>query len=379
MTMSSGFKWVPPLLVFFWGSPAVAAPCARAEAACTEVIRMPGRTTGTLVYRTYALGARNGIVTRAVVVVHGAERTAATTFREMLAAALQARALDDTLVVSPRFASNDGDCADALEPDELNWRCEVPGDWRTGGSAINDEGTTSYDVLDQVLRELSRHEIFPNLHLIVVAGHSAGGELLTHYEMSNQVHEQLGIPITYVVANASLYSYLDDLRPLQNSSQATVSSAQSGAPPEETFSFAPFADAGRCSTYQRWPFGLADRRGYAARVPEELLKKQLVTRPTTYLLGGRDTRSLAGFFASCPAMAQGPTRLARGLAFGEYVREQYGAQHKTIVIPACGHNARLHVYRRGRAARSLSEPVTGRGVRPAAAFCEERKFPCVSW
>jgi hypothetical protein len=39
-------------------------------------------------------------------------------------------------------------------------------------------------------------------------------------------------------------------------------------------------------------------------------------------------------------MAQGATRLARGLAFSRYVKEMYGAQHKTVVIPYCGHSAR---------------------------------------
>ena len=49
---------------------------------------------------------------------------------------------------------------------------------------------------------------------------------------------------------------------------------------------------------------------------------------------------LAGFDASCPAMAQGPTRLGRGLAYQKYVNERYGAHHKAVVVPLCGHNAR---------------------------------------
>jgi hypothetical protein len=39
-------------------------------------------------------------------------------------------------------------------------------------------------------------------------------------------------------------------------------------------------------------------------------------------------------------MAQGPTRLARGLAYARYVSEKFGAQHRMLVVPACGHNAR---------------------------------------
>ena len=47
-----------------------------------------------------------------------------------------------------------------------------------------------------------------------------------------------------------------------------------------------------------------------------------------------------GFDGSCAAMAQGPTRLARGLAYTRYVDESLGAQHRQVLVPACGHNAR---------------------------------------
>jgi hypothetical protein len=39
-------------------------------------------------------------------------------------------------------------------------------------------------------------------------------------------------------------------------------------------------------------------------------------------------------------MAQGPTRLGRGLAYQKYLNERYGAHHKAVVVPLCGHNAR---------------------------------------
>jgi hypothetical protein len=77
-----------------------------------------------------------------------------------------------------------------------------------------------------------------------------------------------------------------------------------------------------------------------ARLPNEQLKRQLSARHVTYLLGGLDIFTIAGFDGSCPAMAQGPTRLARGIAFAKYVNEKYGAQHKTVVVQTCGHDAR---------------------------------------
>jgi len=160
-----------------------------------------------------------------------------------------------------------------------------------------------------------------------VAGHSAGGQFVNRYEMANRVHDSLSVPIAYVVANPSSYAYLDATRPALTGSN--------GAP-----EFRPFGDARNCTTYDTWPYGLQHRTGYASRLTDDQLKKQLAERPTTYLVGEYDTLPLAGFDASCPAMAQGANRLARGQAWGKYVNEKLGAHHTTTVVPLCGHNAR---------------------------------------
>jgi hypothetical protein len=73
---------------------------------------------------------------------------------------------------------------------------------------------------------------------------------------------------------------------------------------------------------------------------DDQLKTQLVSRPTTYLLGQVDTLPLGGFDSSCQAMAQGATRRARGEAFVKYVNEQLGATHAIQIVPECGHNDR---------------------------------------
>ena len=106
------------------------------------------------------------------------------------------------------------------------------------------------------------------------------------------------------------------------------------------FTLAPY-DATQCPAYNRWPFGLENRAsGYTAKLSDEQLKKQLISRPTTYLLGQVDTLPLGGFDSSCGAMAQGPTRRARGEAFLKFVNETLGAKHKAIIVSECGHNDR---------------------------------------
>lgn len=310
------------LLFLLTWIPASAQPCTKATPECTEWITLSEQARS-LVYRTYALETKNEKITRALVVVHGAGRDADNYFRTAVAAAFLAGALDDTIVIAPRFASNDGrGCRDTLAANEINWSCS--GDsWRSGGVSSSHNQLNSYDLMDEILRRVSRKDLFPNLKAIVLTGHSAGGQYVTRYEMANKVHDNLGVAITYVVSNPSSYAYLDAERP-------------SGANNE----LRPFGDARNCTTYDNWPYGLKGRSGYTAKLNDDQLKKQLAARPVMYLLGELDVFPLAGFDSSCPAMAQGATRLARGQAFAAYVNGKYKAQHKLTVVPLCGHNAR---------------------------------------
>jgi hypothetical protein len=181
---------------------------------------------------------------------------------------------------------------------------------------------------------------------IVVAGHSAGGQFANRYEMSNKIHDTLGVPITYVVANPSSYAWPDAVRPLAQG-DADPAKAKEGwdqpdvtpLPPHTEYTFGPF-DASKAPTFNRWPSGFENRTGYNASLTDAQLKKQLVERPTTYLLGQVDTLPLGGFDRSPNAMAQGPTRRSRGEAFFKYVTETLGAKHTILIVPECGHNDR---------------------------------------
>lgn len=342
-------RWLVCLSLVLLADTAWAAPCTTANATCTEWIAVAGGPARSLIYRTYSTDARSEGITRALIMVHGQGRDADNYFRHVLGAAFLAGALDDTIIISPRFAANDGNnCRDTLAPSELNWNCQqVPEGWRVGGTAVDNGKIASFDVVDEILRKLARKEVFPNLKAIVVAGHSGGAQFVTRYQMANQVHDRLGVPISYVVANTSSYAYLDSLRPTTSAVPTNVAAASPGyIPPlsaKPPAPFVPFSDSRNCTTYDSWPYGLQNRTGYVARLTDDQLKKQLAARPTTYLLGELDILPLYGFDASCAAGAQGPTRLARGLAFGKYVNEKYGAQHKTLVVPACGHSARCTV------------------------------------
>jgi pimeloyl-ACP methyl ester carboxylesterase len=204
-------------------------------------------------------------------------------------------------------------CTDSLATDELNWQCDVElGDWRAGGASLGDATVASFDALDELLLRIEAPDVFPNLKTVVIAGHSAGGQFVTNYQMTNRVHERLRVPPTYVTANASAYAYPEPQRPVAVQD---------------------------CPGYAKWPFGVASRTGYVARPSANEIAEHAAHRPIVYLVGELDTQTLdGGFYGSCAGMAQGATRRARGVAFADYMIKRYGQGQAAVVVPGCAHS-----------------------------------------
>ena len=319
-----------------------AAACTKATAACTEWVALGSGPARSLIYRSRSLDARNPAIQRALIMIHGTNRNADDYFTTAVTAAFIAGALDDTVVISPRIASQSGSCKDELAANEVSWSCT--GDsWRSGGTSTSHPDLASFDFIDQILRKLANKSVFPSMRAIVVAGHSAGGQVVARYQMANKVHESLGVPVSYVVANPSSYAWPDAMRvlPVDDAVAASAKDGWNQTEPHTKFSYAPFEGAASCAGYNTWPFGLEKRTGgYTAKTSDEQLRKQLVSRPTTFLLGQVDTLPLGGFDSSCGAMAQGPTRRARGEAYVKYISEKFGAKHPIMIVDECGHNNR---------------------------------------
>jgi pimeloyl-ACP methyl ester carboxylesterase len=315
------------------------APCTEATEACEQWITFGDGPARSMVYSTYPLETQNPAITRALIMVHGAGRNADHYFETATAAAFLARALDNTIVIAPRFAAG----RDSVAENEVLW--PPRGDsWRSGGMSPSNPELSSFDFADEILRKLADKNIFPNLSKIVVAGHSAGGQFATRYEMASKAHDSLGVQVSYVVANPSSYAWPVASRPLPVGDADTVDAYKEsmGDDAEEVhsnFKYGPF-DSTKAPGYDRWPKGLENREGYTAGMTDDQLRKNLVERPATYLLGQIDVLPLGGFDDSPTAMAQGPTRRARGEAFMEYVNDSLGAKHKAIIVPECGHNDR---------------------------------------
>lgn len=339
------------LLLAVQPTSAQTTPCLKAQSSCSEWVILDTNGSRGLIYRTHGLADFNEKIEKVVVVVHGQGRNADGYFRHMLAAGFLADALHNTLIISPRFASNNGkSCLDKMEDKEVGWVCSGPESWRSGGMRAKVSGLelNSFDFMDAILLKLSNDKVFPNLKTIVIAGHSAGGQYVNRYQFSNQVHDKLaaerGIQISYVIANPSSYTYPEALRPTKTAWPSQIAADALGympvRPQTAESPFVVFKDKNSCTAYNHWPYGFENKTGYAKGIPDSKLRHQLGTRSATYLLGELDILPLYGFDDSCAAMAQGPTRLARGFAYAKFVNDTLKANHTPIMVNACGHDAR---------------------------------------
>lgn len=290
--------------LFLAAAVAMAAPCTTATPECWNRVEIvDGRHLG--VYSSTPVAQLDPRLERVFILVHGTQRNATDYFVTAVHAAQEAGALERTLVIAPAFRGNDGSrCKDSLEKDELAFECNS---WKDGRLARNGHAD-SFSAMDRLLELV---DLQPGLKEIVVAGHSAGGQYVQRYAAANRAEPKLKHKVRYVVANPSSYLYLETWRP----------------------------EASPCPGYNKYKYGLSSLTGYAKQVGAEALRTQYLQRDVTYLLGERDFTDEHNLDKSCEAMAQGPNRLARGLAYFERLTATYQAPHKLVKVPGCDHNA----------------------------------------
>jgi hypothetical protein len=275
-------------------------------------------------------------LTRAVITIHGYERNAAD-----YAAAMQSLAANhpDTLVVAPQFLAAEDIAAHGLPDTILRWQRGV---WADGRSADGPAPLSVYDALDALLARLADRASLPDLSEIVLAGFSAGGQLVQRYAAVGRgeaAFGRSGIRLRYIVGSPSSYVYFDDERP-----------AEGG--------FAPFAGAAACPLYNHWKYGFAaDLPPYvvaANAAGVAALERRYAAREIVYLVGANDNDPHHRFLdTSCGAEAQGPDRHARALAFFADMRRRDGdmLRQELRVVDGVAHNeARVWGSPCGRAA-----------------------------
>ena len=151
-------------------------------------------------------------VTRAIVIVHGVLRDADYYYDTGVIAANAAHILDDTFVIAPQFVEKGDLAGHMVSPQTLYWSSQWPG----GSDALAPAPISTYDVFDAMIARLSDARRFPKLREIIVAGHSAGGQIVQRYAIvgkAPQLDAGAGLPVRLIVSNPSSYLYFSDWRP----------------------------------------------------------------------------------------------------------------------------------------------------------------------
>jgi hypothetical protein len=305
--------------------PAAAQPVRDVGAARIEV-HAGGGTALLAAYASAALDAKMPGVTRAVVVVHGLNRDGDNYYAIAHDALTMAGSDDDaTLIVAPQFLADEDIAPHALGPDVLHWGRN---DWAGAEAAHGPVPASSFDALDAVLALLADRTRFPALANVVIAGHSAGAQLVQRYAVLGEGEaalRQAGIGVRYVVANPSSYLYLTADRP----------SSRGG--------FAPLAGKS-CPGYNQWRYGLAGGVPVKLAASPAELERRYAGRDVIYLLGTADTNPRHPVLdKSCGAEAEGPSRYVRGMAYVRYIRSigpPPQPVHRLREVAGVAHNGR---------------------------------------
>ncbi|MFH1143487.1 MAG: right-handed parallel beta-helix repeat-containing protein, partial [Candidatus Eisenbacteria bacterium] len=287
----------------------------------------PGDTLQIPYDRNHALGESHPGFTRAVVMVHGTNRTACSYYDALeLTASNAGHAEAYTLLLAPQFLiQEDLDSCDAIagQEDLLFWKngwsvyTENDSCWKFGGlsrSTTNHprpHAISSFAVMDSILYRLGYWNA--DLDTIIVAGHSAGGMFVHRYAASNRMEQTLaalwGITVKYVVANPSAFLYLTNERRIPG----TVDEFQIPASTAD--------DPDYVSWYNDYPYGLSGltRDAYLNAVGATQIVAQYPSRRITYLSGELDVLQEATLDKSAQAKMQGLHRRERGRVFYNYM------------------------------------------------------------
>lgn len=269
----------------------------------TVELGRPGHRYKMPVYanRDLAKGDLRGIK-QVLIVIHGVKRDADQYFETAaaLVAADPARA-GDTLVLAPRFSGS----IDSGFAGMAAWR---KASWEDGQESVQAAGrpapVASFQVLDDLLRSLNDRKRLPSLAGLVLAGHSAGAQLVHRYAVLNNLDGALrrdGLTLRYVIANPSSYLYLTNERPRADGK-----------------GYAPY-ERGICPTYNQYKYGTDKLPAYARETDDATLFVRYAARDVVYLLGGADNNPEHRLLdKACGAEAQGATRLARGTGYVQY-------------------------------------------------------------
>ncbi|KAL3939075.1 MAG: hypothetical protein SGBAC_006141, partial [Bacillariaceae sp.] len=161
-------------------------------------------------------------IKKALIMIHGSGRNAEDYFCVALSLVPKDER-DSVLVIAPKFLAPVDISGINNQTNFLIWQeDEAPPEypmahsWRYGADALNGP-VSSYGAIDHLVKYLSTASKFPNLKLVSIAGHSAGGQVAHRWALLSEIKATRTcmlpqVEIRAVAANPRSYCYLNGKR-----------------------------------------------------------------------------------------------------------------------------------------------------------------------
>ncbi|KAK0221242.1 hypothetical protein EDD85DRAFT_960409 [Armillaria nabsnona] len=270
------------------------------------------------VYQTTGLNTTE--VTRAIIVIHGKERACWSDWNSINNALYKATYDDPSIkrehtsILGPCFFTEEDLTAGAAQDGQLLYGATtwIDGHHNVAPDSISDY--SSFDVLDALVAYYMDKTLYPNLKVLVVGGHSAGGQTSQRYatlKTSTQNDDRL----QFWIANPASLCWLTPDRPV----------------PDDT-----------CEGFDEFKYGLdSNFPTYASSNADALGREGIInryhTRALSYAWGLNDSESGD---TRCQAETQGSTHIARGRNFVAMLEDMGGIPNLTTVdwVPGISHD-----------------------------------------
>lgn len=324
-------------------SPALVAPELAGQELCPERyhVEVEGEVLSLPFCSTQAIDEPDPDIRRIVFSIHGVATNAGTYFDNMVRAAERVPgALDETLIIGPKLMTASFADDNEIGATDVFWRTSSQRFWGgpSGSTEIHPRGVSvsSFEIFDRLLTDLTDPELFPNLEIVVLAGHSGGGQFTNRYAVASRFEEEVarprGVHVRYVVAQPSSHVYL------------TPERVDPEVRTRDEFSVPSTETIDECEGYNRYGSGLEglDDWPYIAAVPADQMQRQFGARDVIYFHGLNDSDPEGAALArGCAAMMQGAHRLERGITYFNYVNHLYGEEghdHRISFVARVGHS-----------------------------------------
>ena len=256
-------------------------------------------------------------IRRVVIMVHGVGRNADSYFRSVQAARDAAGAdPQTTLLIAPQFLADVDVAAFHLPSTVLHWDAD---NWQAGQPAHGPAALSAFDVFDALLQRVADRALLPALTTVVVAGHSAGGQVVNRYSIVGRGEARCSAAVSTCATSSPIPHRICICQPnvrnrwMLRRARSSIAGATVLLDPPPYVGSTAALDA---------PFAARD---------------------VIYLLGTADVDPHQSDLATnCAAEAEGAYRLVRGTNYFAYLKARYrdGFAQRLALVPGVAHQAR---------------------------------------